>query len=65
LSIETGIKSGSTVALFTLKGEAVALAKAQSSTEEVLEMEHGVVAKTRRVLMARGTYPKCWRSGEI
>lgn len=65
LSIETGIKTGSAVALFTLKGEAVALATAQSSTEDILKMEHGVVAKTRRVLMPRGTYPKCWRSGEI
>jgi len=65
LSIGTGINSGSMVAVLTLKGEAVALAKASASTEEILKMEHGVVAKTDRVLMLRGTYPKCWRSGEI
>lgn len=65
LSIETEIANGSTVAIFTLKGEAVALATAEASTEEILSMEHGVVAKTRRVLMPRGTYPKCWKSGEI
>jgi len=53
------------VAIFTLKGEAVALAEAQASTEEILSMEHGVVAKVKRVLMPRGTYPKCWKSGEI
>ena len=64
LSLETGIKGGSTVAVFTLKGEAVALTKAVASTEEILNMEHGVVAETRRVLMLRGTYPKCWKSGE-
>jgi len=64
LSLETGIKNGSMVAVFTLKGEAVALAKAVASTEEILNMEHGVVAKTERVLMSRGTYPKCWKSGE-
>jgi len=65
LSLETGINSGSIVAVLTLKGEAVALAKATASTEEILSMEHGIVAKTERVLMPRGTYPKCWRGGEI
>jgi H/ACA ribonucleoprotein complex subunit 4 len=64
LSLETGINNGLVLAVFTLKGEAVALAKAAASTEEVLNMEHGVVAKTERVLMPRGTYPKCWKSGE-
>lgn len=65
LSLETGISAGSVVAIFTLKGEAVALAVAETSTEEILNMEHGVVAKVKRVLMPRGTYPKCWKSGEI
>ncbi|PIX31807.1 RNA-guided pseudouridylation complex pseudouridine synthase subunit Cbf5, partial [Candidatus Bathyarchaeota archaeon CG_4_8_14_3_um_filter_42_8] len=46
------------------KGEVVALAKAVASTEDILNMEHGVVAETKRVLMRRGTYPKCWKSGE-
>jgi len=65
LSLESGINSGSLVAVLTLKGEAVALAKAVASAEEILNMEHGIVAKTERVLMPRGTYPKCWRSDEI
>jgi H/ACA ribonucleoprotein complex subunit 4 len=62
LSLETGIQKDSIVAVLSLKGEAVALAKALASSEEVLNMEHGVVAKTMRVLMPRGTYPKCWKS---
>jgi H/ACA ribonucleoprotein complex subunit 4 len=64
LSLETGISSGSMVAVFTLKGEAVALARTEASTDEILSMERGVVAKVKRVLMPRGTYPKCWKSGE-
>jgi predicted rRNA pseudouridine synthase len=64
LSLETGIDSGLMVAVFTLKGEAVALAKAVASSEEILNMEHGVVTKTERVLMPRGTYLKCWKSSE-
>jgi H/ACA ribonucleoprotein complex subunit 4 len=62
LSLESGIERDSMVAVFSLKGEAVALAKALANSEEALNMEHGVVAKTARVLMPRGTYPKCWKS---
>ena len=64
LSLETKIDKGLTVAVLTLKGEVVALAKTVASTEDVLNMGHGVVAETKRVLMLRGTYPKCWKSGE-
>jgi len=60
LSLESGISKGSLVAVFTLKGEAVALAKCVVSTDDILKMEHGIVAETERVLMPRGTYPKCW-----
>jgi H/ACA ribonucleoprotein complex subunit 4 len=63
LSVETGIEKGSMLAVFTLKGEAVALAKALVSTEEVLNLRHGTVATLERVVMPRGTYPKVWKSG--
>ena len=63
LSVETGIEKGSMLAVFTLKGEAVALAKALVSTEEILDLKHGTVATLQRVLMPRGTYPKVWKSG--
>jgi H/ACA ribonucleoprotein complex subunit 4 len=64
LSLETGINENSLIAFFTLKGEAVALARAACSTDDIMQMEHGIVAKTERVLMPRGTYPKAWKSGE-
>lgn len=63
LSLHKEIKPNDAVAIFTQKGEVVALAKALSSTEETLRMEHGLVAKIQRVLMPRGIYPKMWRSG--
>jgi len=62
VSLETGIKMGENTVIFTLKGEAVSLAKAAASTDDILKMTHGVVAKNTRVLMPRGTYPKLWRS---
>jgi len=61
VSLEAEIKQDDVVAVFTQKGEAVVYAKALTSTEEVLRMEHGLVAKTMRVLMERGTYPKMWK----
>jgi len=63
LSLDTAIKPNDAVAVFTQKGEAVALAKALTSTQEILRTAHGLVAKTLRVLMPRGIYPKMWRSG--
>lgn len=63
VSVGTGIKPNDTVAIFSQKGEAIALTKALTSTEQILKMNHGLVAKTTRVLMPRGVYPKAWRKG--
>jgi H/ACA ribonucleoprotein complex subunit 4 len=63
LSAETEIQKGSMIAVLTLKGEAVALAQALLSTDEILDLKHGTVATLQRVLMPRGTYPKVWKSG--
>jgi H/ACA ribonucleoprotein complex subunit 4 len=62
LSLETGIAKDSLVAIYTLKGEAVALARAAADSEDIVRSNHGVVADTKRVLMPRDTYPKCWKS---
>jgi len=59
--VETGIKPMDTVAILTLKGEAVGLGTAMASTEEILKATHGIMIKTERVLMPRGTYPKMWK----
>jgi H/ACA ribonucleoprotein complex subunit 4 len=64
LSLDAGIKIGDTVAVFTQKGEAVTMSKAFVSSEKMLKMDHGFVAKTQRVLMPRGLYPKMWRSNQ-
>ena len=63
VKISSGIVKGSLVAIFTLKGEAVALGRALVSTEETLDLKHGAVAGLERVLMERGTYPKVWKTG--
>ncbi len=57
LQLDSKIKKGSIIAIFSLKGEAVALGRAILDTSEILEAESGLVAETNKVLMERGTYP--------
>jgi len=57
-----GIRPGGSIALFTLKGELVALSKALMSSEQVMKEEHGLAAKTVRVVMPPETYPRMWKS---
>ena len=64
LSLETDINKGDGVALFTLKGEAVAIARAELTSYEMLASKMGIVAATERVIMEPGTYPKAWKLAE-
>lgn len=64
LSLDSGIKKKDEVVIFTQKDEAVAFAQALASSEQILEMDHGFVAKTIRVLMDRDLYPKMWSKNE-
>ena len=65
LSVETDIRKGSMIAILTLKGEAVALAQALLSTDEIADMKHGTIATLQRVVMPRSTYPRVWKSGNV
>jgi len=60
LAIDSNIKPKETTAVFTQKSEAVALAQTLNTTEEIMELNRGIVAKTTRVIMPRGLYPKMW-----
>jgi H/ACA ribonucleoprotein complex subunit 4 len=62
LTVESGIEKQTLIAILTLKGEAIAIASAQLNTEEILNANRGIVATLDRVLMARGTYPRVWKS---
>jgi len=46
-------------------GEAIALAVAQMSTVELATCDHGVVAKVKRCIMERDTYPRRWGLGPV
>ena len=61
VKLDQEIEMNASVALMSLKGEVVALAKALMPTEQVLELDHGITAKTVRVVMPPGTYPPLWK----
>jgi H/ACA ribonucleoprotein complex subunit 4 len=63
LRYESGIEVGEEVVLMTTKGEAIALAIAQMSAADLATADHGVVAKIKRCIMERDTYPRRWGLG--
>jgi H/ACA ribonucleoprotein complex subunit 4 len=63
LRYESGIEVNEEVVLMTTKGEAIALAIAQMATPDLATATYGVVAKIKRVIMERDTYPRRWGLG--
>ena len=63
--LSEGILPKMSIALFTLKDELVALSKALMSSEQMMKEEHGLAAKTVRVIMPAETYPRLWKSKTV
>ncbi|XP_057533847.1 H/ACA ribonucleoprotein complex subunit 4 [Amaranthus tricolor] len=63
LRFENDIDVGNEVVLMTTKGEAIALGIAEMTTAVMATCDHGVVAKIKRVIMDRDTYPRKWGLG--
>jgi H/ACA ribonucleoprotein complex subunit 4 len=61
VKLDSSIEKNKPVALFSLKGEAVALGRSLMTTREILDQEKGVAVDTERVLIERGTYPALWK----
>jgi H/ACA ribonucleoprotein complex subunit 4 len=61
VEVDTEVKKGDTIAIITLKGEGVALAKSLMSTEDIIQKDTGLSANITRVLMKKGTYPPIWK----
>ncbi len=55
--VQKNIEPGELVAIVTLKGELVALSKTAMRTEEMMKKK-GIAAKTDRVIIEKGLYPK-------
>jgi len=53
LRFDDKINVGSELVIMSTKGEAIAVAIAQMTSSEISSCDHGVVAKTKRVIMDR------------
>ena len=51
--------------LMTTKGEAIALGVALMTTSVMADCDHGAVARVKRVIMERDTYPRKWGLGPM
>jgi tRNA pseudouridine55 synthase len=63
--LSEGILPKTSIALFTLKDELVALSKALMSSEQMMKEDHGLAAKTVRVIMPVETYPRLWKTKTV
>ncbi|KAI1903593.1 hypothetical protein AGOR_G00028800 [Albula goreensis] len=63
LRYEDGIEVNQEIVIITTKGEAICLAIALMTTAVISTCDHGVVAKIKRVIMERDTYPRKWGLG--
>ena len=59
--LDRRVRKGDLVAIYTGKGEGVALMDAEKSSEETVTDKTGVTAMAKRVLMEPGTYPRLWK----
>jgi len=62
LKISPILKKGELVAIYTQKGEIVALAEVVMSDYEIKDSVKGHAFQTKRIIMAPNTYPKSWRT---
>lgn len=63
LRYENGIELNEEVVIVSTKGEAIALGIALMTTTTMASCDHGIVAKIKRVVMERDTYPRKWGLG--
>ncbi|HWG90730.1 MAG TPA: RNA-guided pseudouridylation complex pseudouridine synthase subunit Cbf5 [Candidatus Thermoplasmatota archaeon] len=64
VEVQQDLKNGELAAVFTLKGELVAVGRARMASQEAVTADRGIALKTMRVVMEPGTYPKGWGAAQ-
>ena len=62
---DTDIDQGAMIVVMTSKGEAVCIGIAQMTSIQMGDLDHGIVCKTKRVIMDRDVYPRRWGLGPM
>ncbi|CAI5444000.1 unnamed protein product [Caenorhabditis angaria] len=65
LRFDDDIEVGKEIVIMTTKGEAICIAIAQMSTSTIASVDHGIVAKSKRVIMERDVYGRKWGLGPV
>ncbi|KJH50264.1 putative rRNA pseudouridine synthase [Dictyocaulus viviparus] len=65
LRYDDGIELGQEIVIVSTKGEAICIALAQMTTSTMASTDHGVVAKSKRVIMERDVYDRKWGLGPV
>ncbi|CAB3402419.1 unnamed protein product [Caenorhabditis bovis] len=65
LRYDDDIEVGKEIVIMTTKGEAICIAIAQMSTATIASVDHGIVAKSKRVIMERDVYGRKWGLGPV
>jgi H/ACA ribonucleoprotein complex subunit 4 len=65
LQISPNLSKGDLVAVYTQKGEVVALAESLLSETEIKDATKGYAFTTNRIIMAPNTYAKSWRTKAV
>jgi len=58
--LSRGISKGERVAIYTVKGEIIAMGTAEMDAKRILSRSSGLAVKTERVFMEPETYPSVW-----
>lgn len=64
VAIDKNIRKGNLVAIYSLKGEIVALGEANMNSEEISENDKGIAFNIKRLIMKPDTYPRGWKSNK-
>jgi H/ACA ribonucleoprotein complex subunit 4 len=64
VAVDKNIRKGNLVAVYSLKGEIVALAEANMELEEIMENDKGIALTIKRLIMKPDTYPRGWKSNK-
>jgi H/ACA ribonucleoprotein complex subunit 4 len=64
VAVDKNLRKGNLVAIYTLKGEIVALAESNMDLEEIKENDKGIAFTIKRLIMKPDTYPRGWKSNK-
>jgi H/ACA ribonucleoprotein complex subunit 4 len=64
VGFEKGMKKGTLVGIYSLKGEIIALGEANMDAEEIRQNDKGIAFTIKRLIMKPNIYPRGWKTSK-